>query len=71
VPWTFGDSGASCPVVSTFSNGVLHYSVVPSKPLRSDFLKHSTVGQLLELIAETAIMDRSDSEAALARSQSS
>jgi hypothetical protein len=24
VPWTFVDTGATCPVVSTFSNGVLH-----------------------------------------------
>ena len=24
VPWTFVDTGVSCPVVSTFSNGVLH-----------------------------------------------
>jgi hypothetical protein len=23
-PWTFVGTGATCPVVSTFSNGVLH-----------------------------------------------
>jgi MarR-like DNA-binding transcriptional regulator SgrR of sgrS sRNA len=38
------------------------YSVVPSKPLRSDLLKHQTVGQLLELITETAILDRTERE---------
>jgi hypothetical protein len=48
----------------------VYYSVVPSKPLRSELVQHRTVGQLLELIAETAILDRSESEAAPARSQS-
>ena len=28
------------------------YSVVPEKPLRSDALKHRTVGELLRLLAE-------------------
>jgi DNA-binding transcriptional ArsR family regulator len=28
------------------------YSVVPTKPLRSDLLRHQTVGQLLQLLAE-------------------
>jgi DNA-binding transcriptional ArsR family regulator len=42
----------------------VYYSVVPSKPLRSELLQHRTVGQLLDLIAETAILDRSDSEVA-------
>jgi DNA-binding transcriptional ArsR family regulator len=48
----------------------VYYTVVPSKPLRSDLVKHRTVGQLLELIAETAILDRSDREVAANSSQS-
>jgi predicted transcriptional regulator len=28
------------------------YSVVPDKPLRTDFVQHQTVGQLLQLLAE-------------------
>jgi DNA-binding transcriptional ArsR family regulator len=28
------------------------YSVVPDKPLRTDFVEHQTVGQLLQLLAE-------------------
>ena len=28
------------------------YSVVPEKPLRTDFIEHQTVGQLLQLLAE-------------------
>jgi DNA-binding transcriptional ArsR family regulator len=29
-----------------------HYSVVPEKPLRTDYLRHQSVGQLLGLLAE-------------------
>jgi DNA-binding transcriptional ArsR family regulator len=28
------------------------YSVVPDKPLRTDFVEHQTVGRLLQLVAE-------------------
>jgi DNA-binding transcriptional ArsR family regulator len=30
----------------------VYYSVVPTKPFRSDLLRHQTVGQLLKLLAE-------------------
>jgi DNA-binding transcriptional ArsR family regulator len=30
----------------------VYYSVVPTKPLRSDLVRHQTVGQLLKLLAE-------------------
>lgn len=30
----------------------VHYSVVDTKPLRSDSLRHHTVGELLELLSE-------------------
>lgn len=36
----------------------VYYAVVPSKPLRSDLLRHQTVGQLLELLSETASLER-------------
>ena len=36
----------------------VYYTVVPSKPLRSDLLKHRTVGQLLELLSKTASLER-------------
>jgi DNA-binding transcriptional ArsR family regulator len=41
----------------------VHYTVVPDKPMRSDQLRHQTVGQLLRLLtdAETARQDRSGS----------
>lgn len=29
-----------------------HYSVVPEKPMRTDYLRHQSVGQLLRLLAE-------------------
>jgi DNA-binding transcriptional ArsR family regulator len=29
-----------------------HYSVVPEKPMRTDYLRHQSVGQLLGLLAE-------------------
>jgi DNA-binding transcriptional ArsR family regulator len=29
-----------------------HYSVVPEKPMRTDFLRHHSVGQLLGLLAD-------------------
>jgi DNA-binding transcriptional ArsR family regulator len=48
----------------------VYYTVVPSKPLRSDLVKHRTVGQLLELIAETAVLDPSDREVVANSSQS-
>lgn len=37
-----------------------YYSVVAQKPLRSDFLQHQTVGQLLQLLveAETELSER-------------
>lgn len=30
----------------------VYYSVVPDKPMRTDSVRHKTVGQLLELLAE-------------------
>jgi DNA-binding transcriptional ArsR family regulator len=36
----------------------VYYTVVPSKPLRSDLLKHQTVGQLLELLSEAASLEQ-------------
>jgi DNA-binding transcriptional ArsR family regulator len=44
------------------------YSVVPSKPLRTELLKQQTVGELLELLTETAILERREREAASATS---
>ena len=35
------------------------YSVVPTKPLRTDLLRHHTVGQLLQLLAEAETSQRS------------
>jgi DNA-binding transcriptional ArsR family regulator len=49
----------------------VYYSVVPSKPLRSELVKHRTVGQLLQLIAETVILDRQEAEGASAMPRSS
>ena len=48
----------------------VYYSVVPSKPLRTELLKHQTVGQLLELLTEAAILERREREAAFATPQS-
>jgi len=36
------------------------YSVVPTKPLRSELLQHLTVGQLLGLLAEAESSQRSN-----------
>jgi DNA-binding transcriptional ArsR family regulator len=49
----------------------VYYTVVPSKPLRTELLKQQTVGELLELLTETAILERREREAASATPQSS
>jgi len=41
----------------------VYYTVVPSKPLRSELVKHQTVGQLLQLLTEAAILERQEREA--------
>ena len=46
------------------------YSVVPSKPLRTELVKHQTVGRLLELLTEAAILERRERETAAAPPQS-
>jgi DNA-binding transcriptional ArsR family regulator len=46
----------------------VYYTVVPSKPLRTELLKQQTVGELLELLTETAILERREREAASATS---
>jgi DNA-binding transcriptional ArsR family regulator len=46
----------------------VHYSVVPSKPFRSDLLRHQTVGQLLKLLAEADSEQREREGASSARS---
>jgi len=48
----------------------VYYRVVPSKPLRSELVKHRTVGQLLQLIAETAVFEHPEHEDAPAGRQS-
>jgi DNA-binding transcriptional ArsR family regulator len=39
------------------------YSVVPDKPLRTDYLRHQTVGQLLGLLAAADTSRRKESTA--------
>ena len=36
------------------------YAVVPSKPLRTDFVEHQTVGRLLQLLAEVESSRRAE-----------
>lgn len=40
------------------------YSVVPDKPMRTDFLRHQTVGQLLQLLANAETSRRKETKAA-------
>ncbi len=49
----------------------VYYSVVPSKPLRSELVEHRTVGQLLQLLTETAILERQEHGAVPAGTESS
>ncbi|HEY8777507.1 MAG TPA: helix-turn-helix domain-containing protein [Candidatus Dormibacteraeota bacterium] len=45
----------------------VYYSVVPTKPLCSDLLRHQSVGQLLRLLAEAQTSRSQPSEPALRR----
>jgi len=45
----------------------VYYSVVPTKPLGSDLLRHQSVGQLLRLLAEAETSRSQPSEPALRR----
>jgi DNA-binding transcriptional ArsR family regulator len=40
------------------------YSVVPDKPMRTDFLRHQTVGQLLQLLAAAETSRREEADQA-------
>ncbi len=46
------------------------YSVVHEKPLRTDYLRHQSVRQLLELLSETATLEQGDREGASASHES-
>jgi DNA-binding transcriptional ArsR family regulator len=40
----------------------VYYSVVPTKPLRSEIVNHQTVGELLRLLEDVEGSDRHDGE---------